>query len=199
MAGLLGFHFALQVWAPKGQEEEKKRETQAAAEKKVRKRPRSVSQPQPLLPPPQQRRRQQQPSRALSPIVPEARGPPPSSSTPSSSPPSSSLHPETSDGRGPIGASQVSYLISQATQGRLLKKPKPRPPSGFYGVSAAKKRWRAQIFYDGKQYRLGTFDTKQEAALAYDRREARQCRSCLLNYESIAAAEEAAEAAATSA
>jgi hypothetical protein len=38
----------------------------------------------------------------------------------------------------------------------------------------------------------GRFDTKQEAALAYDR-QARQCgKDKLLNYESIAAAEEAA-------
>jgi hypothetical protein len=55
------------------------------------------------------------------------------------------------------------------------------------------------IRYDNKQHRLGTFDTKQEAALAYDR-EARQCgKGKPLNYESIAAAGEAAAAAATSA
>jgi hypothetical protein len=76
------------------------------------------------------------------------------------------------------------------------KQLKPRPSSGFYGVSAAKKRWMARITYDGKQHNLGSFDTKQEAALAYDR-EARQCgKDTALNYESTAAAGAAAAAAA---
>jgi hypothetical protein len=63
-------------------------------------------------------------------------------------------------------------------------------------VYATKNRWLARVSYDGKQHSLGSFDTKQEAALTYDR-EARQCgEDKALNYESIAAAEAAAVAAA---
>jgi hypothetical protein len=77
------------------------------------------------------------------------------------------------------------------------KQPKPPPASGFYGVVSSGKRWKAQIYYDSKQHNLGSFDTKQEAALAYDK-EARQCvKNKQLNYESIKVAEEAAAEAAT--
>ena len=49
-----------------------------------------------------------------------------------------------------------------------LKQIRARPVSGFYGVRAKRKRWQAKITYDGKKHTIGSFDTKEEAALAYD-------------------------------
>jgi hypothetical protein len=62
-------------------------------------------------------------------------------------------------------------------------------------VTARGKRWTARIYFKGKTHGLGTFDTKQEAALAYDRKARQRGKDTLLNYESIKAAEEAAAAA----
>jgi hypothetical protein len=56
----------------------------------------------------------------------------------------------------------------QAQAEHTLAHPKPRPSSGFYGVCASGKRWQATICYDNKTHCLGTFGTKQEAALVYD-------------------------------
>jgi hypothetical protein len=59
-------------------------------------------------------------------------------------------------------------------------------------VSASGKRWAAKVHYNSKHHTLGSFDTKQEAALAYDRWAKHCSEDRPLNYESIAAAEEAA-------
>jgi hypothetical protein len=92
-----------------------------------------------------------------------------------------------------IKAAEEAAVQAQAEHALLHpQQPKPRPASGFYGVSASEKRWRARINYNSKKHNLGIFGTKQEAALAYDR-EARQCgEDMLLNYESMTAAEDAA-------
>jgi hypothetical protein len=39
--------------------------------------------------------------------------------------------------------------------------------SGYRGVSAFGKKWRAQIMIDGEQHHLGIFATQEEAAAAY--------------------------------
>jgi hypothetical protein len=64
--------------------------------------------------------------------------------------------------------------------------------SCFYGVYASGKRWHALINYDGTTHSLGSFDTKHQAALAYDREARQRGEDKLLNYESAAAAEAAA-------
>jgi hypothetical protein len=134
-----------------------------------------------------QQQQQQQPSRALSPIVTEAIGGPP----PSFSPPSFSILRETSDSSGPIGGNHLSRLLKAAGGSA-------RPHtghSGFHGVTAKRNRWQAYIHYDGKRLNLGTYDTKQEAALAYDRAAWEHGGKRKLNYVSIKAAEAAAAAA----
>jgi hypothetical protein len=91
-----------------------------------------------------------------------------------------------------VQAQAEHILVHDMCAGPL--QPNPRPASGFYGVYPNRKRWQAQITYDSKKHSLGSFDTKQEAALAYDRA-ARHCdKDKLLNYESIKAAEEAVAA-----
>jgi hypothetical protein len=67
-----------------------------------------------------------------------------------------------------------------------------RPPSGYYGVTRNRNRWHAQITTDGKQHNLGTFATKEEAALVYDR-SVRQCTEHKpLNFDTLVQAEHAA-------
>jgi hypothetical protein len=80
---------------------------------------------------------------------------------------------------------QAKYKLIHPPLRPLLPQQKPRPPSGYYGVAAKGKRWQAHIHCDGKKQNLGTFDTKQEAALAYDREARQRGEDKPLNYESI--------------
>jgi hypothetical protein len=66
------------------------------------------------------------------------------------------------------------------------------PISGYCGVTANGARWAAKVHYGGKHHYIGSFSTKQEAALAYDR-EARRCgENKALNYDTMEQAEETA-------
>jgi hypothetical protein len=90
-------------------------------------------------------------------------------------------------GEGAAAEAQASHIRAHGPP-----QPKPRPPSGYYGVYANGKRWHAFICYGGKQGNLGTFATKQEAALAFDRAARARGEEGPLNYDSIKAAEGAA-------
>ena len=70
-----------------------------------------------------------------------------------------------------------------------------RPVSGFYGVSASGKRWQAQINHSAKRHHLGTFDTKEQAAHAYDQAARMHRKQAPLNFTSVEAGAEAADLA----
>ncbi|EIU7141728.1 HNH endonuclease [Pseudomonas aeruginosa] len=62
--------------------------------------------------------------------------------------------------------------LREATQGENAKNTRlaKNNSSGFKGVSkTAEGRWRARITVGRKEIRLGNFDTREEAAAAYDR------------------------------
>jgi hypothetical protein len=99
----------------------------------------------------------------------------------------------------PLNYETIKMAEEAAAQAKAEHRPKPqrpRPPSGFYGVTAKQKKWKAQIRYGGKKVNLGSFKTKQEAALSYDRAAREHAREKPLNYESIVLAIEAAAQAA---
>jgi len=49
------------------------------------------------------------------------------------------------------------------------KRGTPNQKTGLIGVNENGKKYKAMIWYGGKQHNLGTFDTKEQAGIAYDR------------------------------
>ena len=80
-----------------------------------------------------------------------------------------------------------SIEAAREAAGSLKQRPRPRAKSGFYGVSAHWKRWVANIFYGGEDHYLGIFDTKEEAALAYDKAAREHAPGRITNYDHGAA------------
>jgi hypothetical protein len=66
-------------------------------------------------------------------------------------------------GEAAAAAAAGEWKRQQAAQ------PKPRAKSGFYGVGASKNKWKACLKNDGKLYYLGLFNTREEAAVVYDK------------------------------
>ena len=59
--------------------------------------------------------------------------------------------------------------MAEAPISKKRKRGNPNRKSGLIGVSKFGMKWRAAISYGGKTKSLGTFDTKEEAGIAYDR------------------------------
>ena len=56
---------------------------------------------------------------------------------------------------------------SDGVNKRNIVAPNKNNPSGYRGVSRSGRRWAAHIKVNGKQQRLGTFDTPEDAHVAY--------------------------------
>jgi hypothetical protein len=88
-----------------------------------------------------------------------------------------------------------------AAKHKVVKvQPIKRPLSGFYGVysvdSKGSSTWQSKIRYDNKQHYLGSFATKEAAALAFDREtRERGFADRPLNYDTIEEAKIAVAAA----
>lgn len=67
------------------------------------------------------------------------------------------------------GAAAASLASSEWERENPAAQVKSLPKSGFYGVCANGKKWTARLRYDGKNHHLGSFNTKQEAAVAHDK------------------------------
>ena len=62
-----------------------------------------------------------------------------------------------------------SLKMAEAPISKKRKRGNPNQKTGLIGVSKIRKKYQAQICYGGKNHSLGTFDTKEQAGMAYDR------------------------------
>ena len=59
--------------------------------------------------------------------------------------------------------------MAEAPISKKRKRGNPNRKTGLIGEVRFRKKYKAQITYGGTIYYLGTFDTKEQAGMAYDR------------------------------
>jgi serine protease inhibitor ecotin len=59
--------------------------------------------------------------------------------------------------------------MAEAPISKKRKRGNPNQKTGLIGVYKAGKKYMAEIWYGGAKHYLGTFDTKEQAGIAYDR------------------------------
>jgi hypothetical protein len=59
--------------------------------------------------------------------------------------------------------------MAEAPISKKRKRGNPNRKTGLIGVRKKGKKYSAEIWYDGKTKSLGSFDTKEQAGIAYDR------------------------------
>ena len=59
--------------------------------------------------------------------------------------------------------------MAEASISKKRKRGNPNQKTGLIGVFKNGKKYGAQIRYGGTQHHLGSFDTKEQAGIAYDR------------------------------
>ena len=59
--------------------------------------------------------------------------------------------------------------MAEASISKKRKRGNPNQKTGLIGVYKSGEKYTASIYIDGTSYNLGTFDTKEQAGMAYDR------------------------------
>ena len=59
--------------------------------------------------------------------------------------------------------------MAEATNSKKRKRGNPNQTTGLIGVYKIREKYSAAIKYGGKTKNLGSFDTKEQAGMAYDR------------------------------
>ena len=62
-----------------------------------------------------------------------------------------------------------SLKMAEAPISKKRKRGNPNRKTGLIGVSKNREKYKAQIWFGGTMKNLGSFDTKEQAGIAYDR------------------------------